>query len=483
MESGGSGGAGATGGSVGSGGAFGTLGLGVCTNPRPLLEGHDTGFVRCEEGWLHRTEKKACPTFVPREGILPPLWEMVDECEQDSDCPGEHAYCGVLGENGQFMSPQPYRACMNGCIEDVDCGPKEICLCGDPVGVCVDAPECTVDSDCPGDAVCLGQSFRGVCGEDLRAFACESEEDECRADSHCPGAEKCTLARVCTDEEAVCGRPFLVDDAERRAAPCERSDWALGGLTLSSGPVEASARQALAEHWQRIGLMEHASIAAFARFSLQLLGLGAPAELIEATNRALVDETRHARVCFALAGHYAGRPIGPGPLDLAGALDGVDAAEILRTVIWEGCVGETLAALEAREAAELAAEPSLREILASIAEDEGQHAELAWRFVQWLLEERPELRGVAEATFREATHAYGDGATEEVSEVDLTAYGVVPRSTSQRLRREALTGVVRPCAEALLAHRRGMPLDISGMERLARADSTADCAATDSSGA
>src|SRR5690606_22128321 len=133
-------------------------------------------------------------------------------------------------------------------------------------------------------------------------------------------------------------------------------DWALGGLTLSSGPVEASARQALAEHWQRIGLMEHASIAAFARFSLQLLGLGAPAELIEATNRALVDETRHAQVCFALAGHYAGRPIGPGPLDLAGALDGVDAAEILRTVIWEGCVGETLAALEAREAAELAAE-------------------------------------------------------------------------------------------------------------------------------
>jgi len=58
--------------------------------------------------------------------------------------------------------------------------------------------------------------------------------------------------------------------------------------------------------------LEHASIAAFARFSLQLLSLGAPAGLIDDCTRALGDETAHARLCFQLASAYAGRAIGSG---------------------------------------------------------------------------------------------------------------------------------------------------------------------------
>jgi hypothetical protein len=76
-------------------------------------------------------------------------------------------------------------------------------------------------------------------------------------------------------------------------------------------------RATQAEHWTKLGQMEHASIAAFARLQLQLLALGAPPDLVQACNQALIDETAHTRLCFGLASAYAGRGIGPGPLDVS----------------------------------------------------------------------------------------------------------------------------------------------------------------------
>jgi hypothetical protein len=48
--------------------------------------------------------------------------------------------------------------------------------------------------------------------------------------------------------------------------------------------------------------MEHASVAAFARFTLDLLALGAPADLVQSAQQALGDEIAHAELCFGLAG-------------------------------------------------------------------------------------------------------------------------------------------------------------------------------------
>jgi hypothetical protein len=42
----------------------------------------------------------------------------------------------------------------------------------------------------------------------------------------------------------------------------------------------------LAKHWTEVALMAHASIAAFARFSLDALSLGAPPELLDAAHAA-----------------------------------------------------------------------------------------------------------------------------------------------------------------------------------------------------
>jgi len=129
--------------------------------------------------------------------------------------------------------------------------------------------------------------------------------------------------------------------------------------------------------------MEHASIAAFARFNLQLLSLGAPAQLVEACNRALIDETAHTRLCFALASQYAGMPLGPSKLELGDCFEDMSLGCFMKLVLREGCLGETIAALEALESAEIATDPIVEQVLRRIARDEQRHAELAYRFLAW----------------------------------------------------------------------------------------------------
>src|SRR5690606_25004689 len=107
--------------------------------------------------------------------------------------------------------------------------------------------------------------------------------------------------------------------------------------------------------------------------------LGAPPHLLAATQRAMADEIDHARRCFALASAYAGEPIGPGPLDLGAKRPTTDRSAILEAVVREACVGETLAAIEARTALAHARDPAVRTTLERIAADELRHAQLGWQ--------------------------------------------------------------------------------------------------------
>src|SRR5687768_14335874 len=63
-SSGGAGGGGTGGGGTGgSGGGEPDL---SCANPRPVvgIDGAETGFVDCEAGFLHRPERRVCPSIV-----------------------------------------------------------------------------------------------------------------------------------------------------------------------------------------------------------------------------------------------------------------------------------------------------------------------------------------------------------------------------------------------------------------------------------
>ena len=229
-----------------------------------------------------------------------------------------------------------------------------------------------------------------------------------------------------------------------------RGDW----RTLLVAPPELPPERArLAAYWTRIGLCEHASVASFARFILQLMAVAAPAELVAGAQQALADEIEHARLCFALASMYQGTGVGPGPLPLAGGLGALDLDAVLAAVIREACVGETLSALEAREAAARAEDPALRRILARIAADEQRHAELGWRFVQWALgRASADQRARAEAVFSDAiagAEATIAALAQQPADVELRIHGVVDAPLRAALWREGLRELVLPTRDAL----------------------------------
>ena len=189
------------------------------------------------------------------------------------------------------------------------------------------------------------------------------------------------------------GRPFLVEGRARVAD------------VRAAGPAGPSA---LAEAWLAEALLEHASVAAFARLSLQLLSLGAPVELIRDSQRASLDELEHAETCFAMASRYSGTKHLPGPLPVQGALDDLSLASLIECNLREGCIGETLAAESMRLRAEQATEPELEAALLRIAEDETRHAELAFRILAWCREQAPELtRSIVKRVLNEGVQARG----------------------------------------------------------------------------
>ena len=240
----------------------------------------------------------------------------------------------------------------------------------------------------------------------------------------------------------------------RAASTTRRVDWT-DALLPTVDQVPVSLRPELARRWTLVAQMEHASIAAFARFSLQLLALGAPSDLIERTNQALADETAHARSAFALASAYAGRPIGPDRLALDGAFGGaIDLAEVVRLVVRKGCVGETVAAIEASEAEGRCIDPVVRRVLARIAVEEGRHAELAWRTVRWALDAGdPRVRQVLadELSLLETEVEVAAPPTTSDADERLLAWGCATDGLRAVLRASALERVVLPALGAMLA--------------------------------
>ncbi|MEO8902061.1 MAG: hypothetical protein ABI488_09345 [Polyangiaceae bacterium] len=244
-------------------------------------------------------------------------------------------------------------------------------------------------------------------------------------------------------------------EGEARVAPStRRADWSELALLPRLDTIDAQLAAELTQEWTRVALMEHASIAAFARFSLQLLSLGAPAELIERATSAMADETKHAKACFAVASSYAAKPVGPGLLAIDNSLNETSLQETVLNTIREGCIGETVAAVEAREAAEHAQDPTLKQLLSTISEDETQHAELAFRFLKWALtlgdaQLEAAVRREFSALEREAAPCFG--APSNADHTRLLQHGVVPIALRQVIRAQAIQSVILPCARALLA--------------------------------
>src|SRR5690606_7237237 len=87
------------------------------------------------------------------------------------------------------------------------------------------------------------------------------------------GDQCCSWFIVRSNPCAPEGRPFVVDGGERLAGLVERHDW----IGLPSSLEPSPHHDAIAAVWLEQALAEHASIASFSRFILQLMACGAPA--------------------------------------------------------------------------------------------------------------------------------------------------------------------------------------------------------------
>jgi hypothetical protein len=259
-------------------------------------------------------------------------------------------------------------------------------------------------------------------------------------------------------------RPFVVEGELRVALVVARGDWAeeLRPLSHATG---ARVRGALAAAWLEDARLEHASVASFARFVLELLSVGAPPNLIAEAQRATGDEIRHATLCFSLASRYAGTAVGAGPLDVARALSpSVTLAQVAASTVREGCVHETIGAVRARAALVDATDPDVVAVLSVIADDEARHAELAWGFVRWAIAEGgPVVRTAVEQAFSQTLAVVaasaerlhdGLGSSTSVEARALRAHGRLSREQERTLLDDTMREVIEPCARVLLGSAR-----------------------------
>lgn len=266
------------------------------------------------------------------------------------------------------------------------------------------------------------------------------------------------LARADRPEDTCCyhwfeycsGRP-LRDDERHVVAPIRNgSAWIDEGLATDPiAPPSPSVREALAQAWLRDGLAEHASIASFARVTLELMALGAPPELLAQTQQAGADEVAHARACFGLAARFGTGPRQPDRLPVLPPR-APDLATFAADTFLEGCVGESIAALMAERAAAACSDETTAQVLDRIAQDEARHAALAWRTIAWALETGG---GPVRRALRSARDRLGPPTFEPehaVDHPDWAAFGRLHAGQRQAAAEDAVRDIIRPMLGALL---------------------------------
>lgn len=278
--------------------------------------------------------------------------------------------------------------------------------------------------------------------------------------------------------EYCSGRPLLDGEDMVVASLREGSSWSCDPADVAApedrpdSEVPEHVRLRLGQLWIDDALMEHAAIAAFERATLELMAMAAPPSLLGEVQLAASDEVEHAMRCFGLAARFSGLAREPGPLaslePRVRGLSGIDPADARAGADWvrlaldtfvEGCVGETIATLVAKRAQRRCDDPATYTTLSSIVDDEGRHAGLAWRTIQWILDTCGTHRDAVLAALDQQAQAMAAKAHEACDERNLpkpdpdaellARYGRCDRRTEQLARRDAWTDLILPTLIAL----------------------------------
>ena len=169
--------------------------------------------------------------------------------------------------------------------------------------------------------------------------------------------------------------------------PAVRAGGAWSSLCFDRLPEDA---RATAAQWRENGRTEHASVAAFASLTSELLALGAPPALVASANQDALDEIRHTELCFSLACALDGRRESPGPFPEARRPTGLalgrtfGLARLAADSLIDGALHEGVSARVLARRCEI---PAVRAMLKEIARDEGRHAAHGWDVVLWCARE------------------------------------------------------------------------------------------------
>ena len=263
----------------------------------------------------------------------------------------------------------------------------------------------------------------------------------------------------------VVGRPFNVDGATR-ATRSEvltfgiSDDQASWNMPISVSMIENSTyNYDVGLQWLQQAEGEYASVASFARHTLQLMSIGAPSELLEASQAASIDEIKHAKMCYGLASTFMEKDVVPGVLDVDNSLGELELKDIIRSVIQEGCIEETLAAIEAHYRESLTQDTSVKFALKEIADDETRHAKLAWDTISWISKKHPEYINFIEATFndyfdneKQVLHQLASSKTSICPDYGkdeyLQRFGIIVSSDQEKVRRFGMEKIIKPTFES-----------------------------------
>jgi hypothetical protein len=250
----------------------------------------------------------------------------------------------------------------------------------------------------------------------------------------------------------TCGRPLLqAGEPQLARTRSGDSDWTRP--LPSPTDLDATERAHVGDWWLQAARMEHASVASFSVCSLDLMRFGAPPDLLAATHRAALDEIEHARICFALASRYHAADLGPAPMPTLHPSAATTLADFAEALFREGCIGETLAAVDAAARLALARDPVVREALQTIVTDESEHAALAWRTLGWLLTQDTDgqIQTRLAAILDEETQRWTAPSPSTPPPAAAVAHGLLDAETRARTLARALDNVVRPSWEVLVA--------------------------------
>lgn len=214
--------------------------------------------------------------------------------------------------------------------------------------------------------------------------------------------------------QAQTGRPFVdkggnvvVSEVERhnRTTPTAIGARKSGtGSLLTSALIEAASAEVdikddddeEEEKWLMQATAEHASVASFAQFTLNLMANAAPSPLLASSLRAAQDEVLHADACLAMARAVSGQSASIEAFP-SSAIDGMRAQslhDLALSTLREGGIAELVSTLDAVVNVGLArsrGKTNVADVWRAIATDESRHALLAWRTIAWAVSRDPSL--------------------------------------------------------------------------------------------